>query len=1136
MSWQEDNFGPVKVYKDAKSKQRADKTRATNQKKKDAQRRYYEQATTATAQALAKKAGIQYNDSFRQATENYLKNKKMMDNFRQQSANESAKREQAQLKSFSSFANKDLGGYQTKQYNDMRKAIGLNPDKMPTKKKFDDIQATFNRMQQYKSNQKPTSTKGVGSSFDKTVDKGLHGLSEIIHKVSPYAKDVKELANTKIGQTLLALTGTRNKINATKLSLKGMDKVDQYGGASATRNVLADATDNKNQSAKQYLQDVKKGFTGERRAYGDEIVKNLGMKSKYGSKLAGFGIEVLADPTNLLGVGALKVGSKALKSVEGLSKIAKVAEETKAIEHTAPLLLDAPKPGAKFENAKVINPEEKTPKVMNIEPSPKNEPKITNTNKPPKGAKVSKRREPNGILMDLGLIENPKKVVKPTDQIKSKVLANGQLDPTTAPLARVENVKSVPTSNEKALQELKDIKTFQTGTKNIYEVAERLPKEQRDRIINHLDIAKENNVNYQKRHTDDLFNQIVSKGFKKGSKESALIQDYGEKTLARNYLKGKGIDPESVSKEELNRINKSVLQRLRPNDWEDFVKADEYFRTNYKKHIDKVNEVRAQIYPNQPDRLVPERQDYYHHFNEMDGLEGVMNQLSSPANIDPKLVGISHQTKPKTKFQGFMQKRGLGPYKSDAIGGYLKYLQAASHSINVDPVISTLKGTAKEIAEATGETKNANNIIEVLQDHAGDLAGKTNPFDRVLLKAGRKSVNIASTINNRVKTNMILGNLGSALGQLGNIPLAVGKAKQHSITGLGDTLSQLGKFVTKGEKNAPIHQSKFMKERYLGKSYSRFDQKLIDQPKKMAVWMLETADQVGSSFTWNSMYRKGIAKNVPDPIKYADTETRKIIGGRGIGEMPLFQKSKTAQILVPFTYEVGNQWKVLRSMVGEKDAAGIITFLVASYGLNKAMEQIRGGSVSLDPLDALIDGYRDKDGNVPKKILAAIGSLSGEVVGNIPGGNLAVGMLGDKKIKGTDSTINDIFQKRNPNRFGTGLTASKVIENPSFGLLPFGANQVKKTYEGIKAVRDKGVYKDNGEMMYPIQPDFIKALQLGTMGKYSTSEGRDYFKNDRRPLSGKQTQRVDNKKGEERLKEYLQILKERKDRAEKRKQ
>ncbi|WP_141431418.1 hypothetical protein [Bacillus sp. 03113] len=693
------------------------------------------------------------------------------------------------------------------------------------------------------------------------------------------------------------------------------------------------------------------------------------------------------------------------------------------------------------------------------------------------------------------------------------------------PLKRVsENIEQsqTPTKNDgniKSLQNVKDLNSFQVGTTDLYRLADRLPQEQRNRIVTSLDKAKQSNINHQKQLTDDLYNNVVKNlGIKKGSKESALVQDFGEKTLVKRYLRKRGIDPNKLSPDEINRINLQQLKKVHPDKWQRIVSADKYFREQYDKLIDQVNSVRSSLYPNNPEKIVPKRSDYYHHFNELTGFEGIKNLFDTPANIDPHLEGISPFTRPKAKFQGFMQKRGNGKYVSDAVGGYLKYLQAATHSINVDPVIPVLRNTAKELADATEETRNANKIIEALQDHANDLAGKTNPYDRLIQKViGRKGVRVTSGINSWVKSNMIVGNLSSALGQVGSVPLGIGKAKQHAITGLADTLIQAsGQALGKGNKSVPINQSNFLKERFSNQLYRRFDQKLIEQPKKLAVWLLETADKSGTSFIWNSMYRKGLAKGALNPIKYADDETRKIVAGRGIGEVPLAQKSKTVQLVAPFTLEVGNQWKVLKEMVGEKDATGLMTFLVASYGLNKVMEHIRGSGVSFDPVGASQEGYQKTDGSIGQKSLGALASLNGEIVGNIPGGNLLTNMVNtDKKVPMTDLKYKDLFGSRNPNRFGTGLTLTKPLQDPLYAVMPFGAAQVRKTLKGFETLKNKGVYKGDGEtipfsgpgkeLMYPVNTGGINSLKLPLLGPSSTGEARDYYKNERRPLSEKQT-------------------------------
>jgi hypothetical protein len=696
---------------------------------------------------------------------------------------------------------------------------------------------------------------------------------------------------------------------------------------------------------------------------------------------------------------------------------------------------------------------------------------------------------------------------------------------------------NAPRNNEpKEIKEIKDITQFQTGTTDLYRLADRLPNNLKNRITTALDEAKQTYVQQQERLTNDLYEKVVKGlGIKKGTKDSALVQDFGEKTLAKKVLEKQGRDLDTVSAEELQQINMQELQRQRPNDWQKIVAADNYFRQTYDSLIDQVNAVRSKIYPNDPEKIVPKRSDYYHHFNELEGFEGVKNMFDTPANIDPHLEGISPYTRPKTKFQGFMQKRGIGKYKSDAVGGYLKYLKAASHSINLDPVIPVLRKTANELADATTNTRNANKIIETLEDFAKDFAGKTNPYDRLGQKVfGRKGMGLINWANSRVKANMILGNLSSAIGQLGSIPLGVGKAKWNSIPAIKDSMELTAKElglatakITKANQTAeklatslkdmPVYKSQFLKERYLDVNYRRFDQRLIEQPKRLAAWLIETADKSGSRYIWNAMYQKGLKEKVKDPIKYADREARNIIAGRGVGEVPLAQKSKTVQVLAPFTLEVGNQWRVLREMVGEKDASGILTFLIASFGINKAMEQVRGSGISYDPIDAMIDGYNRKDGDVGAKVGNAAASLLGETVGNIPGGNLLTQFANtDKKVPLFDIRYSDLFGERNPNRFGTGLTMAKALQDPLYAALPFGAAQVRKTTRGLDAILSDGVYKgdtdfnplagEETELQYPIDTTPLKNLQMLMMGPTATSEAREYYNNDRRPLSEKQTQ------------------------------
>lgn len=713
-----------------------------------------------------------------------------------------------------------------------------------------------------------------------------------------------------------------------------------------------------------------------------------------------------------------------------------------------------------------------------------------------------------------------------------KISANPKVNDITAPQDShgygLIDTQAIHPNTAKTLQEMKDILPNQTLTRSINELTSRLPKEMADKIDTELATAKINNVNNIEQRTTDLYNKVVKGlGIKMGSKESALVQDFGEKTLAKNYLKKRGIDPSKVSEQELNNINLIQLKKIRPNDWQKIVEADKYIGNDYKKMIGEVNTTVKQIYQNNPDKIVPERKDYYHHFTDLTGFEGFKNLIKNSSSIDPHLAGISPHTKPNSKWAAFKQKRGNGGYTSDAIGGYLKYLQAASHSTHIDPVIKTLRQSAEQIATATEGTKNLNNLKTALEVHADNLAGKTNPVDRLFQDhiIGRHAMKVVNFVNGHIKKNLILGNLGSALGQVGNIPLTIGKAKQFAPQGMMDTLSYTANHLLGGEKNlsAPISKSQFLKERFSSKYFTRFDNGLLKKPEKMAVWLLETADKSGTYFAWNSMYRKGLAKGVADPIKFADNETRHIIAGRGIGEVPIAQRAKVTQLVAPFSLEIGNQWKVLGKQMSEKDFAGVITFLAASYGLNEVMDRVKGSEVSYNPVGAMLEGYNKTNGTGLDKLKGTGASLLGETVGNIPGGNYIPQLLGLK----SQATKQALFGNRSPDRFGTGIGVASTIFKPGVDAisgkwgqaakdtlplaLPFGGNQIKKTVGGIEALMKGGSYDSKGNLQYPVnansKSDLLHSLAFGPT---TTANGQDYYSNNRKALSVKQTTQFQN--------------------------
>lgn len=679
------------------------------------------------------------------------------------------------------------------------------------------------------------------------------------------------------------------------------------------------------------------------------------------------------------------------------------------------------------------------------------------------------------------------------------------------------------------------------------------------RILDPLDASKKEYANLQRQWADKLNAEVVDGlGIHKGRKLSRLVQQYGEK-----------------------QITLEQLQAAAPNDWNKVVKANEWFRSAYDQMIEEVNAVRAQIYPNVENQLaklderiakvqadaklsnaeraeqlrhleaqredafrgrrIPKRQDYYRHFREMsDSFAGVKNLFEAPSAINPSLAGVSDYTQPKSKFLSFAQKRLGGAFTNDAVGGFLEYLPAAAYAKHIDPNISNFRALADELTEATKNNPTLNNFIEYLRTYADDLAGKTNFLDRAAQKIiGRKAFRFVDALNSRIKANVILGNIGSAMSQLGNIPQGIAYAKQHSLPGIKRTIRDL--VVGQG----PIKESGFLSERYLSDVYRQFNTKLLDQPKNAAAWLIESVDKMGSQFIWNSVYEKALAKKIADPVKYADEVTRSLVAGRGVGEVPIAQKAKLTQVFLPFTLEVANLWRVQKDLIREKDLAGLLLLYGASWIFNEVMERTRGTRIIFDPIDAAVDSLTEED----ISLLERAGRLGGEVLSNTPGGQFIASLYPEygTTVAGYKlPTRKGLFGDNDPTRFGPGLLSIKGAQSPLTHIVPpLGGSQVDKTLRGIDALRFGGVYAERPTLVSYGKELITKEPQARTKLKYTVGtdpanaakgilfgpgafrETKPYYDDSRRPLSEKQTEQVNAQTGLKREQLYQRKMTER---------
>jgi len=749
---------------------------------------------------------------------------------------------------------------------------------------------------------------------------------------------------------------------------------------------------------------------------------------------------------------------------------------------------------------------------------------------------------------------------------------------------------------------LKDISPLQAGTRDVYRNMEDTfgPNyaKVKAELLDPFDASKGEFIRDQENWIKELEDNVVNKfGFRKGSKESAAIQRYGDTDLPEG---------ERLSYDQLvSEFGKEKADQI--------VEADRWFRTTYDNMIDELNRIREYYFPTHPlypesTKIIPKRANYYRHFQEMvDGVKGLLNIFDSPANIDPSLAVSSEFTKPLSKWLSFAKKREGKQTEIDAVGGFLDYIKANAYAKHIDPHIQRFRGVdaemksklpkgeffddsriglaeelsrkmdpfeqiagmkdvskiknfliekglqdrdalkmAKDLADikdvigvkeylgknlsmegfsefkskalAEDSGNKLNNFLKFLDNFSNDLAGKTNPIDRPVQDnfLGRQAFRAINWVNSRVKANVILGNMSSAVAQFFSIPNGIANAGvRNAVPAVGDSLIGILK------NDVPSSKSVFLKERYFN-GYDRFDPGVIANTKRLAVWLTSLGDKVGTTFTWNAQYRKALAEGAADPVKYADDWTRKMVAGRGIGEVPIAQKSKLIQIIAPFQLEVANQWRVFGDWAKNDPsklalAKKLMEYSVAVWVMNRIAKEIRGSDVAFDPMEAMLDAYQsfqEEDGKLKGTMLAG-GRVAGEVLSNIPFVGEPVARMypefGKKDVLGTGvdlPTREQFFGDKDPTRFGGGLIASKALTDPLYMLVPsFGGRQIKNTVDGVGTLMQGYAETEAGKVMTPVDATIPNIMKGVLTGKNALDEVQDYRENDQTPLSEQQTER-----------------------------
>jgi hypothetical protein len=189
-----------------------------------------------------------------------------------------------------------------------------------------------------------------------------------------------------------------------------------------------------------------------------------------------------------------------------------------------------------------------------------------------------------------------------------------------------------------------------------------------------------------------------------------------------------------------------------------------------------------------------------------------------------------------------------------------------------------------------------------------------------------------------------------------------------------------------------------------------------------------------------------------------------------------------------------------------------------SYLFNDLTEKLTGRRVAFDPVGVVKNAIGDYNNDNLSKGQATFNTTK-NISAQLPFASMFTG--GRYPIEAGLPSIQNIYDKRKSSS-GMWKQAGKEMLKPATYLLPpTGGGAIKKVLQtandfGLNPLSPQpatGVYqtdsKGNKVMQYPIKNNPLKTLQELSLGRSSLNETRDYFNNNRRALTPKQTRQLE---------------------------
>ena len=426
--------------------------------------------------------------------------------------------------------------------------------------------------------------------------------------------------------------------------------------------------------------------------------------------------------------------------------------------------------------------------------------------------------------------------------------------------------------------------------------------------------------------------------------------------------------------------------------------------------------------------------------------------------------------------------------------------------------INGLKETTNNMSESLDKMLNDVNFMKLMsdsangltqfvgfvQEHANRLAGKTDPFQRVVndtepSKMRKLTDATGRALMKQAALSKIVGNMNSVVAQTASLPALFSTTNSKAL---------IQAFKLKNRK-AILQKSDALALRYADDNLT--DDTKFEKTMKTAGIPMEVVERGVIEYTFLAKYNQAINNGLSDAdaVRYAERFINDTVTLRDQISTPRAYNRLWSASFLQFTREVTQQNRYIWNQMSNKQRAALAVNTAIAYS---AIEALTGNKPGVDPLGTLIEivgdwlsggDDDDKDNSVQAKLERTIQKVAGQAVTAAP---IATAMVNAattkddrKKLFGKESNLGrydgtipvvDLPRKLIDTK-GKLDEAAKAREDGDddkaeaktkdamyniLGQLPAGS-QLKKTIQGIAAAHSGEVKDGNGETKVEFEKD-----------------------------------------------------------------